>query len=82
VLLDPVDVTIHPVLQELPAALDRHVPVAVKNPSFTWMYASGWPSVGMSRYARMLRRCCCAIDVPGAPPDAPITPAGLPDQAL
>ena len=46
------------------------------------MNASGWPSVGMSRYASVMRRCCWATAVPIAPTDTPNTPAGLPANAL
>src|SRR5450759_3434414 len=42
------------------------------------MNASGCPSVGTSRYARTLRKCCCAMAVPVTPTEAPNTPAGLP----
>ena len=34
------------------------LPSASNSPSFAWIKASGWPSVGTSRYARMVRRCC------------------------
>src|ERR1035437_5365427 len=54
------------------------LPAPSNNPSFTWMNASGWPSVGTSRYARTLRKCCCAMAVPVAPTETPNTPAGLP----
>ena len=58
------------------------LPASSNNPSFAWMNASGWPSVGTSRYARTLRKCCCAMAVPMAPIETPSTPAGLPAQAL
>src|SRR5450830_139317 len=57
-------------------------PDASNNPSLAWMKASGWPSVGTSRYASTLRKCCCARAVPVAPTETPNTPAGLPVQAL
>src|SRR5512139_1571096 len=63
----------------LPAPM---LPFSSNNPSFAWMNASGWASVCTSRYARTLRRCCCAMDVPVLPTETPNTPAGLPAQAL
>ena len=57
-------------------------PDASKNPSLAVRNTSGCPSVGMSRYASMVRRCCCAHAVPIWPMEMPRTPAGLPVHAL
>ena len=71
VFLDRRGVTIHPALEEFSAALVRPVPSPSKNPSFTWMYVSGCPSVGIPD----TRGCCGGAVAPSTcrcaarPPD-------------
>src|SRR5215510_9408879 len=47
------------------------------SPGVNWMYASGEFICGELQKPKTLRKCCCAIAVPIAPGDVPITAEGF-----
>src|SRR4030095_9714606 len=52
-------------------------PVSVNRPGLNWTYASGAFICGELQKPSTLRSCCCAIAVPIAPGDVPMTADGL-----
>ena len=69
-MLNEPDVAVHPALEEASAGL-ADIAVGIEQPLLELQEDL---RLGES----MLRRCCCAIEVPGAPGEMPTTPAGLP----
>jgi hypothetical protein len=77
VFYDPYSIPVHPVNKELFACCSNVTGVVKKRVGCLYE-CFGLTIVGISRNDSMFRRRCCAIAVPFAPIETPITPAGLP----
>ena len=64
VFFHPRDIVIHPVLEKFLAGYTDVAGLA-KQSIFSWINASGCPSVGMFKVAKMLRKCCANVVATG-----------------